>query len=234
MKMKVLAIQAILMLAVCVQANAGGVFPQIDGGPFDSVENDLAFSVTGGLVTMDGLGVADVGGGITVNYMLTGNDGGPVGNLTVEFVGTIGALTGAGPFIGNLVTGTATVLGDGFDELNLTVTDGYLQLAASSSLYLGFSATTVDPPIEPGSISFIPVSFDAPGFFSSTSDFFLGSGSSANGSSFNVNFTTGVVGSGVAQGLVNPVPEPASILTLLGCVAGACVMGRRRRKVAAA
>lgn len=39
---------------------------------------------------------------------------------------------------------------------------------------------------------------------------------------------------GLSRGTVNPIPEPASMLTLLGCVTGACVMGRRRRKALAA
>ncbi|WP_417737594.1 hypothetical protein [Rosistilla oblonga] len=102
------------------------------------------------------------------------------------------------------------------------------------------SLETLGPP---GSLAFLPVSrpFDfggGPGPVS-LGDFGLVTYPVVGGGALGVSAGAGetirvVTGTSNAVGAVNPVPEPASMLTLLGCVGGACAMGRRRRKAARA
>ncbi|TWU21116.1 hypothetical protein Pla52o_41500 [Novipirellula galeiformis] len=85
--------------------------------------------------------------------------------------------------------------------------------------------------------SFIPVNLPQLGPGPGSYDFGL---TAANFTSpaTGLSFAGGIVGqdniaaggSSSSLGAVNPIPEPASMLTLLGCVTGACAMGRRRRK----
>ncbi len=102
----------------------------------------------------------------------------------------------------------------------------------SPSLIAGFTVAAKSAPL--ADTNFLPVSIagiplDAIGV----------AASSPTGGSIGVTTGAGVgvrvvTGTSTSVGAVNPIPEPASMLTLLGCVGGACAMGRRRRKAARA
>ncbi|QDV14239.1 hypothetical protein CA51_41360 [Rosistilla oblonga] len=233
---KYLALLALLLTSAT--ANAAAVFPSIDGGAFNAVQNNLTFTVSGTYADAVGAGAGTFGTDDTLNlkYDLTGNSGGPVLDFTIEFSGVIGAaIVGGYTFSSTLIT----LDGPMGNELNLTPVESIVtvpDLAGTFSMLLGMSATTISPLITPGSINFLPVPYasftGSPGtpVRSGLFDFSLIS-AGANGTGLGLG---GTVVAGSASGIVNPIPEPASMLTLLGCVGGACAMGRRRRKAARA
>ncbi|QDS88321.1 hypothetical protein EC9_25110 [Rosistilla ulvae] len=129
-----------------------------------------------------------------------------------------------------------------FDSTDYQV-EGLFDLAAGvgggvlTTLNAEFGFTKLATTFEP--VTFLPATMPGSGLPGSY-DLFVGSSGSLPGPPGTSLFTTapalGGVGSlsGAAVGAVNPIPEPASMLTLLGCVGGACAMGRRRRKAARA
>lgn len=266
MKMKVLAIQAILMLAVCVQVEAGAVFPSVVEAPgpqpYDAIVDSLSFSVVGQFD--DANGNYDFDDGDSAMFLLR-----PTFSNGFDVSGEkFGILFGAGMASGNLValplgaflnnvigpissSAYAVALGSEVFDFS-TITSANLASLNSSTINAEFS-------LNEGNLDFtgqsIIVSGDPGTLFSLTFDAVVAENNLAslgtptnflpvNGGDFSlftslfppavliIGDTAGQI-SGNANGLVNPVPEPASILTLLGCVAGACVMGRRRRKVVA-
>lgn len=227
----IFAMSLALVVGFCSTSEGSAVFPQLDGGPFDGATNVLGFTVnTGTFNDADSDGSISIGDTFSMLFDLTSNSGGPVLPLQLQFDGTItGTSFAPGPPPTNFAdfNGSGTLIGNGINEISLTVVQGSLSSSSLGTLFeAGFSATTIDPPIAPGSVSFIPVAGTT---LAGSYDFILGSGAFFGGTGLNFNVGAGTI-TGTAQGLVNPIPEPASILTLLGCVAGAGLMRARRRR----
>ncbi len=239
MNMKLLSFVAACVLGVACQVNAAAVFPTIDGGPYDGLQNNLGFTVSGTYIDADNSVSISDNDTFSLTYTLVsnGNASGPQSGFVITVDGTIANAASAGAFSGGDFTGTATLTGlpDMVDEINFTVVDGIFNNINGVGAFAsaGLVRSAVPALIPPEALTFLPVSFaTTPGFPSTTYDFVLET-TGGNSSSLNVNFGSGTI-TGSARGAVNPIPEPASMLTLLGCVTGACVMGRRRRKAAVA
>ncbi|WP_417749663.1 hypothetical protein [Rosistilla oblonga] len=271
------------LLLASNSASAAAVFPKIiDAGPYDGVQNDLGFSVSGFMSDVGGDGAISAGDSFMLAFQLTSNGGNPLVDGNGNGLGIIlgvktsgagilsssnlidnifgpGQLAGfAGPVANSasaaLISGDFNSVGtlenqsDFSDEFAGFQVEALFNLPTSGA---GVARRAVMPTLGtnvgsilltaglifssanstlPGMVgtSFLPVSVSGGAF----NDFALRSvfkvDSAANATTRLVNLPA------TATGAVNPVPEPASMLTLLGCVGGACAMGRRRRKTSAA